>query len=169
MSNRIKSKEDYTDQYIGSRTQSKIHNIDNLSVQNLFFPIHDATLFQVHEKSQPDNLQLGVLERNVYHHVLINTKSQIDVDCLLQPHMLDNTGKDKEMSWESYYIDEYCKEIRDNHSSNHKCLAECNDINKTKSWVNYFALSLSNPTPIISFSRNNNILDNMSFCQLKGE
>jgi hypothetical protein len=43
---------------------------------------------------------------------------------------------------------------------------EWNDINKTKSWVNYFALSLSNPKPIISFARNNNLLDKMPFCHL---
>jgi hypothetical protein len=43
---------------------------------------------------------------------------------------------------------------------------EWNDVNKTKSWVNYFALSLSNPKPIISFTRNNNLLDKMPFCHL---
>jgi hypothetical protein len=32
--------------------------------------------------------------------------------------------------------------------------------------MNYFALSLSNPKPIISFTRNNNLLDKMPFCQL---
>jgi hypothetical protein len=41
-----------------------------------------------------------------------------------------------------------------------------NDINKTKAWMNYFALSLSNHKPIISFSRNNNLLDKMLFCHL---
>jgi hypothetical protein len=47
VSNRTRSKEDYTDQHIGSRTRSKMHNINvsNLSVQNLFFPLHDAILF----------------------------------------------------------------------------------------------------------------------------
>jgi hypothetical protein len=43
---------------------------------------------------------------------------------------------------------------------------EWNDINNTKSWVNYFALSLSNPKPIISFARNNILLDYMPFCHL---
>jgi hypothetical protein len=43
---------------------------------------------------------------------------------------------------------------------------EWNDINKTKSWLNYFALSLNNPKPIISFARNNNLLDMMAFCHL---
>jgi hypothetical protein len=44
VSNRTRSKTDYTDQHIGSRTQSKMQNINvnSLSVQNLFFPLHDA-------------------------------------------------------------------------------------------------------------------------------
>jgi hypothetical protein len=47
VSNRTRSKADYTDQHIGSRTRSKMHNINvnNLSVQNLFFPLHDVNLF----------------------------------------------------------------------------------------------------------------------------
>jgi hypothetical protein len=45
----------------------------------------------------------------------------------------------------------------DDHISNHKYLVEWNDINKTKSWVNYFTLSLRNSKPIISFERNNNL------------
>jgi hypothetical protein len=32
--------------------------------------------------------------------------------------------------------------------------------------VNHFALSLSNPKPIISYARNNNILDKTPFCHL---
>jgi hypothetical protein len=43
---------------------------------------------------------------------------------------------------------------------------EWNDINKTESWVNYLALSLSNPKPIISFARNNNLLDMIPFFYL---
>jgi hypothetical protein len=51
VSNRTRYKADYTDQYIGSRTRSKMHNVNvnELSVQNLFFPLHDAILFQGHE------------------------------------------------------------------------------------------------------------------------
>jgi hypothetical protein len=60
VSNRTRSKADYTDQHIGSRYLSKIHNINNLSVQNVFHPLHDATLFQRHGKSQAQDLQLGV-------------------------------------------------------------------------------------------------------------
>jgi trimethylamine:corrinoid methyltransferase-like protein len=61
VSNRTRSKADYTDQNFGSRTESKMHNVNSLSVQNLFFPLHDAILFQGHGKSQAQELQSGVL------------------------------------------------------------------------------------------------------------
>jgi hypothetical protein len=80
--------------------------------------------------------------------------------------MLDNTEEDNDISWECHKIVDYCKEKGDVNSSNHKCLVEWNDVNKNESWVNYFALSLSNPKPIISFARNNNLLDKMPFCHL---
>jgi hypothetical protein len=101
VSNTTRSKADYTDQHIGSRTRSKMHNINvnNLSVQNLFFPLHDATLFQGNGMSQAQDLQLGVVKCKVYHNVLMNTKSQVDFDALLQLHMLDQTEEDKYMSW----------------------------------------------------------------------
>jgi hypothetical protein len=64
VSNRTRSKADYIDHHIGSRNLSKMQNmnVNNLSVQNLFFPLHDATLFQTHGKSQAQDLQLGVVE-----------------------------------------------------------------------------------------------------------
>jgi hypothetical protein len=100
VSNRTRSKADYTDQHFGSRTRSKIHsvNVNNLSVQNLFFPLHDATLFQGHGKSQAQDMQLGVVECKVYHNVLMNTKYQVDFDRLLQLHMLDKNEEDSDMS-----------------------------------------------------------------------
>jgi hypothetical protein len=70
------------------------------------------------------------------------------------------------MSWECYKVVDYCKEKGNVNSSNHNYLVEWNDINKTKSWTIYFALSLSNPKPIISFERNNKLVDKMTFCQL---
>jgi hypothetical protein len=100
--NRTRSKADYTDQHIGSRTRPKTHNVDvnKLCVQNLFFPLHDTVLFQGHGKSQAQDLQLGVVECKVYHNVLLNTKSQVDFYCLLQLHMLDKTEEDNDMSWD---------------------------------------------------------------------
>jgi hypothetical protein len=77
VSNRTRSKADYTDKHIGSRTRSKLHNINvnNLSVQNLFFPLHDAILFQGHGKSQEQDSQLGIMEFKVYNNALIHTCS----------------------------------------------------------------------------------------------
>jgi hypothetical protein len=119
-------KADYTDQHIGSRTRSKMHNINvnNLMAQNLFFHLHDVTLFQGHGKSQAQDLQLGVLECKVYHYILVNTKSQVDFDCLLHLHMLDNAGEDKDMSWECHKVVNYLKEKGDVNSSNHMFLVE---------------------------------------------
>jgi hypothetical protein len=57
VSNRTRSKADYTDQNFGSRTESKMHNVNSLSVQNLFFRLHDAILFQGHGKSQAQEFQ----------------------------------------------------------------------------------------------------------------
>jgi hypothetical protein len=108
---------------------------------------------------------LSEVECKVYHNVLLNTKSQVDFDrLLLQLHMLDETEEDNDMSWGCHKVVDYCKEKGDDHCSNHKCLVEWNDINKTKSWVNYFALSLIYPKHINSFARNNNLLDKMPFC-----
>jgi hypothetical protein len=131
VSNRTRSKADYTDQHIGSRTRSKIQNVivHNLSIQNLFFPLHDAILFQGHGKSQAQDVQLGVLECKVYHNVLLNTKSQVDYDRLLQLHMLDQTEEDKVMSWKCHKVVDYHKENGDDHCSNHNSLMEGNNIN----------------------------------------
>jgi hypothetical protein len=64
VSKRTRSKADYTDRHVGSRTRSKMHNINlnNLSIQNLFFPLHDEILFQGNGKSQAQDLRLGVME-----------------------------------------------------------------------------------------------------------
>jgi hypothetical protein len=60
----------------------------------------------------------------------------------------------------------YCEEIGMITSTNHKCLVEWNDINKSQSWVNFFALSLGRPAPVISFARNQNLLNRMLFYHL---
>jgi hypothetical protein len=117
VSNRTRSKADYTDQHIGSRTRSKIHNVNNVSVQNLFFPLHDEILFQGHGKSQEQDLQLRILECKVYHNIFINTKSQVDFYCLLPLHTLDKTEEDKDLPWECYKVVDYYKEKGDVNSS----------------------------------------------------
>jgi hypothetical protein len=67
----------------------------------------------------------------------MNTISQVEFDRLLQLHMLDNTEEENYKFWDYCKVAEYGKEKGDNNSSNHKCLVIWNDINKTKSWVNY--------------------------------
>jgi hypothetical protein len=100
VSNRTRSKADYTDQHLFNRTRSKMHNVNvnNLGVQNLFFPLHHSILFQGHAKSQAQDLQLGVLECKVYHNIVLNTKSQVNFDRLLQQHMFNQTEEDNHMS-----------------------------------------------------------------------
>jgi hypothetical protein len=80
--------------------------------------------------------------------------------------MLDQTEEDNDMSWGCCKVFDYCKEKGDYLRSNHKFLVEWNDVDKTKSWVNYFASILSNPKTIISFGRNNNLSDKIPFFHL---
>jgi hypothetical protein len=96
----------------------------------------------------------------------MNTKSQVDIDRLRQQHMLDKTEVDKDMSGRFCNVFEYCKEKGDENSSSHEFLVEWNDINKAKSCVIFFKLSLSIPTPIISFVGSHNHLDHIPFCHL---
>jgi hypothetical protein len=63
----------------------------------------------------------------------MNTKSQVEFDRLLQLHMLDKTEEDNYIFWECHMVVDDCKEKGDVNSSNHKCLVEWDDINKTKS------------------------------------
>jgi hypothetical protein len=70
---------------------------------------------------------------------------------------------DNDRSWECTNVLKYCKEIGMNTSTNHKCLVEWNDIKKSQSWVNGITLCLSNSTPVISFVRDQNLLDRMTF------
>jgi hypothetical protein len=46
------------------------------------------------------------------------------------------------------------------------CLVEWKNISMTQSWDNFFEFSLNNPTPIIAFTRANNVLYKMPFCHL---
>jgi hypothetical protein len=82
---------------IGSRTRSKMHNVNYLNIQNLFFPLRDKFYSKYMESLKHKILKLRVLECKVYHHVLLNTKSQADFDHFLQLHMFDKTGECKDM------------------------------------------------------------------------
>jgi hypothetical protein len=79
---------------------------------------------------------------------------------------LDRLEDDQNKSWQCTKVLKYCEETGMNTSTNHKSLVEWNDINKSQSWVNFFALSLSNPTPIITFARNQNLLGRIPFSHI---
>jgi hypothetical protein len=104
------------------------------------------------------DLHLGIPECQIYHSAMTGSKSQIELGCLHQLHLLDRLEYDQDKSWECTKMLKYCEEIGMNTSTNHKCLVEWNDINKSQSWVNFFALSLSDPIPVISFATNQNLL-----------
>ena len=102
----------------------------------------------------------------MYHNVLMKSNSQIDFDRLRQIHYLDKAEEDRENSWECSKVLKHYEDRGEDGNIQHNLLVEWNDINKTRSWVNFFALSLSNPIPIISFARNNNLLNKMPFLHL---
>jgi hypothetical protein len=56
-----------------------MQNVNNLSVQNFFFPLHDEILFQGHGKVQKrfTTTSIGI---HGLSKILLNTKSQIDFD-----------------------------------------------------------------------------------------
>ena len=104
----------------------------------------------------------------MYHNVLIKSNSQIYFDRLCQIHYLDKAeeDRDRENSWECSKVLKYYEDRGEDGNIHDNLLVDWNDINKIRSWVNFFALSLSNPIPIISFARNNNLLHKMPFCHL---
>ena len=162
----MRTKADYTNQNVGSRTRSKMQCMCNSTVQNFIFSLYDAILSQGHGNFQNNDLQLGVLECKAYNSVSMDSKSQIEFDCLRQIHELGMAENENDMSWKCSKGLDYCEEREADCTKNHICLVEWKDINKSQSWVNFFALSLSNPTPRISFARNNNFINNMPFCHL---
>jgi hypothetical protein len=63
VSNRTRSKADYTDKHVGTRTRSRIHNVNNVTVPKLFLTLNDKNLFQEHGKFQEKYLLFGILEK----------------------------------------------------------------------------------------------------------
>jgi hypothetical protein len=91
-------------------------------------------------------LHLGASECLIDHSALMKPKSQSELDWLHQLHMLDRTEDDLDESWECAKVIKYCEDSGIDMGTNHNCLVEWNDINKSRPWANFYALSLSNPT-----------------------
>jgi hypothetical protein len=81
----------------------------------------------------------------------MESKSQSQLDYLRQLHVLDRIEDDQ--SWECVKVLKYSDDNGVESSVQHKYLVEWNDLNNSESWVNFFALCPSNPTPIILFTR----------------
>jgi hypothetical protein len=94
-----------------------MHNIKNLNYQILFFPLYDIISFQGNRKFHEQDLRIEVLKCKVYQNILMNTRSHDEFDRLLQPHMLDNTEEDNDMSWKCCKAVEYSKEKGDDNRS----------------------------------------------------
>jgi hypothetical protein len=93
---------------IGSITRSKMYsvNVNNLSVQNLFF----LCMMQLYLKKMVRFKQKICNQCKVYHYFLLNTMSQLEFDCFSRSHNLYLTENDKDMSRECYKVVEYYKE-----------------------------------------------------------
>jgi hypothetical protein len=105
-------------------------------------------------------------ECRVYHNSLLKYNSQTKFDYLKQSHTLKITEDDRDRSWEFPKILKYSDEKGVDGNTSHNYLVEWNDMNKRKSWVNFFALSLRNSLPNISFACKKEYLENMHFCHL---
>jgi hypothetical protein len=168
VSNRTTSKAGNMNQNIGDRTRSKIQFIQNSVLQGNIFPLHDAIKFEDkrREKRQEVDLQLGSNECRAYQSVILESKLQCQLDHLRQLHVLDKNVDGHDRSWECIKVLSYSEERTADDNVNHRCLVEWNDLNKSQSWVNFFALCLSNPTPVVFFTKEHQLLDRSPFSHL---
>jgi hypothetical protein len=109
---------------------------------------------------------LGFTECRVYHNALLESNSQSKIYSLRKLHTLDMKEDDKEKSLECTKVLKYSEEKGVDGNTSYNCLIEWNGMSKSQSWVNFFALSLSNPIPFISFASKNQYLDKIPFCHL---
>jgi hypothetical protein len=122
----------------------------------MFFPLYDAGMLKGQEtwKNVDVPFHLGASECLIYHSTLMKPKSQSELDWLRQLHVLEKTEDYLDESWECTKVIKYCEDSGMDMSTNHNCLVEWDDMNKSQSWVNFFALCLSNPTPVICLQEN---------------
>jgi Reverse transcriptase (RNA-dependent DNA polymerase) len=96
----------------------------------------------------------------------LEPKPQCQLDHLRHLHVLDKNEDGHDRSWECIKVLNYSEERTADDNVNHRCLVVWNDLNKSQSWVNFFALCLSNPTTVISFAKEHQLLDKSPFCHL---
>jgi hypothetical protein len=146
---RTRSKIIYPDQNVGVTTRSKMQVTCNLNAKGLLFPLHDFVPLSNSNTNTTDDLQLGTNECKMYHDGLMRLKTQVDFDRLRNLHLLDK-NEVGDTSWQCIMTLKYNEDrgAKDGHQRN--CLVEWNNVNKTQSCINFSALSLSNPIPIIA-------------------
>jgi hypothetical protein len=118
---------------LGPNYKPSATQVSNSSVQEVFFSLYDVVMFGSHANYKNIDLHLGIPECQIYHSALTVSKSQIELDRLHQLHLLDRLEDDQDKSWECTKVLKYCEEVGINTSTNHKCLVEWNDINKSQS------------------------------------
>jgi hypothetical protein len=119
--------------------------------------LYDALIFKGQGNFKHIDLQLGFTEYKVYYIAMLVSNSQSKFDCLRQLHTLDMIDDNKERFWECIEVLKYCEENGVDGNTNYNYLVEWNDMNTSQLWANFFVLSLSNPSPIISFAGKNTI------------
>jgi hypothetical protein len=102
----------------------------------MFFPLYDAVMLkgQKNLKDVDATFHLGASECLIYHSALMKPKAQSEMDWLRQLHVLDKTEDDLDESWECTKVLKYCEDSGMDMSTNHNCLVEWNDMNKTQPW-----------------------------------
>jgi hypothetical protein len=89
VAHRTRSKSGHLEQNVGNRTRSNLQAICNSSVQEFFFPLYDVVMLENHANYKNIDLHLGIPECQIYLSALIGSKSQTELDCLHQLHILE--------------------------------------------------------------------------------
>ena len=124
VSARTRSKANQLDQHVGVSTRSKLQQTYNLSIQTLLCPLHGIIPLTNHERSNNENLELGVKECKVYHDDLMKSKYSMDFDRLHHLHRLDLAGEDRYTSWQCSKMLNYNHDREENDGIQHNFLVE---------------------------------------------
>jgi hypothetical protein len=77
----------------------------------------------------------------MYHNVQLESGFQSKFDCLRRLHTLDMTEDEKDRFYECTKVKMYSEEDEMDGNTSYKCLVEWNNMNKSQSWMHFFALS----------------------------
>jgi hypothetical protein len=121
--------------------------------------IHTILVYHVHKI-------ITLVHSRAYQSVILEPKVQCQFDHMRELHVLDKNEDGHDRSWECIKVLKYSEERTADFDIDHRCLVEWNDLNRSQSWVNFFALCLSKRTPIISFAKDHKLLEKSPFCHI---